>query len=120
MRTIKLMTDYGCFPIWDCDNGRNLNPEDLPISTSLKQDLKKWAETFDAILDWDDPASAGFKSDREEQEFEEKGLELWQRLENEIGDEYIVEYFSTIQSKVLVNRPIECWLTDKTYAVAYW
>ena len=104
MRTIKLMTDYGCFPIWNYDNGGNLNPEDLPISTSLKQDLKKWAETFDAILDWDDPASAGFKSDREEQEFEEKGLELWQRLENEIGDEYIIEYFSTIQEKVLVDR----------------
>ena len=107
MRTIKLMTDYGCFPIWDCDNIGNLNPEYLPISAILKQDLKKWAETFDAILDWDDPASAGFKSDREKRDFEDKGLELWQRLENELGDEYIVEYFSTIQSKVLVNRPIE-------------
>ncbi|MDY6938915.1 MAG: hypothetical protein SWY16_14740 [Cyanobacteriota bacterium] len=98
------MTDYWCYPLWDCDNGGDLNPEDLEISKNLKQDLKEWAETFDNILDLDDPANSGFKSIQEEEEFERRGLELWEHKKNELGDEYCVQYFSQTQHKVLGDR----------------
>ena len=41
MKKIKLMPDYGCFPIWgmDDDNFGNIDPYSLPISKSLAEEL---------------------------------------------------------------------------------
>lgn len=38
MKTIKLMADYDCFPLWKSSPGEvgNIDPEDLPISYDLK------------------------------------------------------------------------------------
>ena len=42
---IKLMADYQCFPLWDASQeggGRNIDPDELPISLSLKARLNLW------------------------------------------------------------------------------
>ncbi len=53
MRTLKLMADYQCWPLWE--EGENLDPATLPLSAGLQARLTAWAEAFDASLDWDDP-----------------------------------------------------------------
>ena len=107
MHTIKLMPEYGSFPIWRCNDIRYVvEPEELPISESLKQALQEWANVYDNTIDMNDPASAGFKSNMEMEIFEKIGLELWKQLKTELGDGYIIKYFSTIEQRILVDGEI--------------
>ncbi|MHC1710575.1 MAG: hypothetical protein AB9872_00230 [Solidesulfovibrio sp.] len=92
MRTIKLMADYQCYPLWEASPGvvGNINPGDLPISSSLQQMLIAWAEKFTATLNMDDPPSSGFESEQEASEFRQEGEVLAQCLQEELGASYVV------------------------------
>lgn len=94
MKKIKLMADYGCYPLWhvDSDEFGDIAPSSLPISESLQNALMDWANIFDSILDMDDPASSGFKNDQEEKDFIQKGYELSLCLKHELGNTYEVIY----------------------------
>jgi hypothetical protein len=99
MRTIKLMADYFCHPLWDRTPGRggdrdpNIDPDELPISEELKNRLTNWAKNFDAILNMDDPASSGFPSKDDELRFSQQGAKLAESLRAELGSEFrIIEY----------------------------
>lgn len=87
------MPDYQCFPIWDTTAGciKNINPNDLPISSGLKSDLARWTEIYDATLNLDDPANSGFAHPEAECEFQRTGAELGVRLQNELGSDFIVK-----------------------------
>jgi hypothetical protein len=57
-RAIRVMAAPGCWPTWDDDTGRNLDPVELPISRSLAAQLTAWAKRHDLSLTGDDgPAS---------------------------------------------------------------
>ena len=92
MRVIKLMADYQCFPLWDAATGSvgNINPDDLPISYSLRSRLMAWAAVFDATLDMNDPASSGFESEEAANDFRIEGVALAQQLQDELGKAYAV------------------------------
>lgn len=91
MKTLKLMPDYFCFPLWEVSpNWGNINPDDLPLSNELKSDLLYWAKLYDETLDQDDPTSSGFENIQKKTEFKEKGIDLARRLRDEIGDVYII------------------------------
>lgn len=92
MRVIKLMADYQCYPLWEASPGivGNIDPEDLPISSSLQQKLIAWAEKFTATLNMDDPPRSGFESEQEASEFRQEGAMLAQYLRNELGANYVV------------------------------
>ncbi|MFV8808600.1 hypothetical protein ACNSPD_00655 [Yersinia enterocolitica] len=94
MKTIKLMADYGCHPIWGTtpNDFGDISPNELPISIELQDSLKRWADRFEAILNMDDPASSRFKSTSEEKMFIADGYELAQRLRDELGSEYEIIY----------------------------
>jgi len=87
MRVIKLMAGYNCFPLWEASPGvvGNINPQDLPISSSLKQRLMAWAAKFDATLNMADPLSSGFESEEATNEFRQEGEALSQCLQKELG-----------------------------------
>ena len=93
MRTIKLMADYDCWPLWEADPGRvgNINPDDLPISQALKNGLKQWAAEFDATLDRSDPARSKFASVDAESAFTARGLALAKDLQVELGEAFQVQ-----------------------------
>lgn len=93
MRTIKLMPDYQCFPLWEASPGQvgNIDPKSLPISGDLKMQLAIWAETYDATLNMDDPACSGFQSDEAEAAFKKNGSELGRRLQDELGPNLTVK-----------------------------
>ena len=92
MRTLKLMADYDCWPLWESkpDELDNIDPRRLPISTELAADLVKWSEDHDAILNKDDPASSGFTSREAQEQWIERGATLAERLRAELGSNYAV------------------------------
>ena len=88
---IKLMADYGCFPLWyndPCKCG-DINPESLPLTKSTIDRLHKWAATFYSFLDWDDPPN----SKKADEAFKQEGKELLQLLQSELGSDYEVTLY---------------------------
>ena len=93
MRTLKLMTDYQCYPLWEASPGEvgNIDPNSLPLSTSLRDQLMDWADVYDKTLNWEDPATSGFASVYAVDEFKAQGMKLADRLREELGPEFLVE-----------------------------
>jgi hypothetical protein len=93
MRTLKLMTDYQCYPLWEASPGEvgNIDPNLLPLSTSLQAQLLDWADVYDKTLNWEDPATSGFASVDAVDEFKAQGMRLADRLREELGPEFAVE-----------------------------
>lgn len=93
MKTIKLMPDYHCYPLWDmtpykyCD----LDPQKLPISRPLQIQLMDWAKVYDETLNIEYPVDSGFSSVDTKNAFEAEGARLANRLRDELGPELTVE-----------------------------
>jgi hypothetical protein len=87
MKSIKLMADYQCHPLWDMSPGQygDINPDDLPVSQGLKDRLSAWARAFDATLNMDYPPDSGFESEDAEAEFKREGYRLAEQLKDELG-----------------------------------
>ena len=102
-KRIKLMADYRCFPLWDQsgDFPPNIDPHMLHLSLRTIEALLEWANRYDATLYPDDPAMSGFRTSSEAQEFENQGLQLWRTLQNELGTDYEVSYFSNQERRLL-------------------
>lgn len=92
MRTIKLMADYECSPLWESSPGQvgNIDLDTLPLSQDLKARLINWARAYDATLNMDDPMSSRFETDAQEVEFKRIGNELGEKLGDELGPEFAV------------------------------
>jgi hypothetical protein len=91
-RWVKVMADYECWPLWDPNPPKNLDPEELPISEPLRLDLTSWAAAFDQTLNRSDPASSGFASTHDAEHFVAQGRALVERLQGELGEAWHVEY----------------------------
>lgn len=91
MKTIKLMADYGSFPLWKASGEvGNIDPSDLPLSQELRQLLANWARAFDQTLNDDYPPDSGFKSEADEVEFKQQAARLAEQLRKELGPEFEV------------------------------
>ncbi len=110
---IKLMADYFSHPLWglDDDNIGDINPQELPLSQETIAKLEQWSQIYNNILNWNDPASSGFKTQEDRQNFEKKGIELWENLRQELGQGYNVKYHSIILHRV-INNPRELETKD--------
>ena len=100
---IKLMADYGCYPLWwaSSDKAGDIDPEILPLSRESISRLEKWADIYDAKLNWEDPNSSGFPSLKAKDAFEKEGISLWKQLQKELPPDYKVVYFSETLRKVV-------------------
>jgi len=87
VRSIKVMADYGCFPLWEASPGLigNIDPETLPISAPLKSRLLRWSHDYDSTLNVDDPLNSGFRSPEEQASFDKDGANLAEALRKELG-----------------------------------
>ncbi|NHB62293.1 hypothetical protein [Photorhabdus sp. RW14-46] len=94
MKRIKLMVDYDCYPLWldSDDEVGNIDPDVLPISDSLKEELNNWSKQYDETLNLDDPLSSGFSTPEAETVFKEKGQYLREKLQTELNNGYEVIY----------------------------
>jgi hypothetical protein len=99
---IKLMADYGCFPIWSSDGSgyENIDPKSLPISADLQEALKKWADWYSSTLNMDNPQLSGFTSEEERVRFDTEGRELFARLRRELANIEDLSFFSVISRKL--------------------
>lgn len=100
-KVIKLMADYHCFPLWEVGGEvRNVNPDDLPLTVELRAELRAWANAYDRTLNQEDPANSGFATPAEEEAFEAEGRRLWRALQDQLGSDYKVIYFSERDGRV--------------------
>ncbi len=90
---VRVMPDYQCFPLWrPGTDAYHTDPASLPISAGLACAFDDWAAEYDATLDLDDPASAGFPGAAAENAFADRGRRLAHSLAAELGDGWAVEY----------------------------
>jgi hypothetical protein len=107
---IKLMADYGCYPLWWASGGLigNIDPAKLPLSQETINRLYKWAAVYNTTLNWDDPAFlTWFSSPSVEADFDEEAIKLWKQLKKELAPNYEVVYFSDILGKVVTHESEE-------------
>ena len=102
MRNIKLMADYGCFPLWEATEKSlvNLNPEDLDLPKELSESLDQWASDYEATLNRGNPVISEFSSKEDGHKFEIQGRQLHQKLKKQLGLDFHVTYFSAGESKL--------------------
>lgn len=86
-KSVKVMADYDCHPLWLADNGfaRNVSASELGLSPELTRDLNAWAHAFDSALNRDDP-STSLWSDEEHGAHMRLGRPLAERLARERPD----------------------------------
>lgn len=86
MRAIKVMPEYGCFPLWHNDQIEvgNIDPESLPITSLLASQLNDWSAEFESTLNQENPTESGFSSKEIEVKFLAKGYELASTLKAEL------------------------------------
>ncbi|MBB1323923.1 hypothetical protein H5089_00090 [Pseudoalteromonas sp. SR45-1] len=94
MTHIKLMPDYGCYPLWyyNDDTVGCIDPASISLSEKLVTDLNEWQYEFDSTLNHDDPAKSGFLSNKLESDFVSKGYLLAVELQNELINTRVI-YF---------------------------
>ena len=111
---IKLMADYECYPLWWASSEKvgDIDPETMPLSEETVSRLEKWADIYDAKLNWEDPNSSGFPTLEAKAAFEQEGISLWKQLQKELAPNYEVIYFSEQLRKIVTDtNELESLLT---------
>ncbi|MFF0967204.1 hypothetical protein ACFYWA_18630 [Streptomyces sp. NPDC003283] len=98
------MADYGCYPLWlfGEDLG-DTDPRDarFGLSDELVNRLDTWAEVYEGILVFDDPARSGFPSPEAKSRWVNEGHAIAADLAAELGPDWTVRYFDYIQGRDL-------------------
>ena len=94
MKSIKVMPDYDCFPLWAHGNNEvgNIDPASLPISNSLISRLNEWAAEYDKTLDQNYPPNSGFQNKEAEVKFVIRGYSLAKELKAELNSIEVIYY----------------------------
>lgn len=100
-QSVRLMANYGCFPLWRPNGEGDLNPAELGLPAELTARLLAWAAAFDSTLDMQNapsplPMRAAFRRENEGEwaAFEREGHTLW-RLLRAARPDLRVTYHST-------------------------
>ena len=107
MRNLKLSPDWKTSPVridysngyddWFDKFGSRISPEDLPLSQELIDEIWAWTEIYDTFLDWDDPKNPVEIDPKVETDFWNQGEVIGQKLQAELGDDYLVSYQKPIK-----------------------
>jgi hypothetical protein len=110
-RTIKLMWDYHCWPLWEPGSAHYaLEPDALPLPAETNERLARWAAIPDAKHDLFGRVPVEKVWTKEEiKALEAEGRELLRILRNELGRGFRVLYHSSTEHRVLPPEedPIE-------------
>ncbi len=90
---VRLSAEYNCHPLWivETDGLDNVRPKELGLSEELCRAIERWDEAYQRTFVPDDPVSSDFATAAEERAFEEEGVLLRARLQEELGDGSVVE-----------------------------
>jgi hypothetical protein len=100
-KRLRLIPDYECFALWDIDGVENVDPANLPISSDLKERIRRWEDAYNNTLNQDDPSASGFRNSNEENSFDREGRLIWEELKKELGESYDVRYFSIVENTLI-------------------
>ena len=92
-RSLKLMADYGCQPLWENGAARyNVDPADLPITPDLRDALHAWQQRCDDTLDMETGYNSGFHTSESAAAFNADGERLLRRLQAELGNRFEIVF----------------------------
>lgn len=108
IKKIKLMADYQCWPLWYKEgfDGKVgvIDPDELSLSSETSERLIRWGKRFDATLNWDNPLDESYRfSEHDLKDFEQEGISLWKKIQEELGSDYEVSYYSQKLRKDISN-----------------
>lgn len=107
MKTLKIMPEYGMYPIWITDsNGQpfeNISPDELNIAESARQKLENWDMMFQNTFIEKCPPDSGFDSPELEAIFEKEGVEIWSLIKKDLFSKMNVVYYSVIENKLYTD-----------------
>jgi hypothetical protein len=112
-RTIKLMWNYQCWPLWEPGSEHYaLDPDGLGLSQETRERLARWATIPDAKheLYGRVPVEEVWTEEKIER-LETEGRELWRILRSELGPGFRVLYHSSTENRVL--RPEQDPIKDE-------
>jgi hypothetical protein len=95
MKYLKLSPEYECSPLWvslDDEIYENFEIDASPFDQLLKNKIFNWAKNFEDTLNQDYPPNSGFRSVKEEEQFEQRGVAIWRD---------IIQSYSDLFNKVL-------------------
>ena len=103
---VKVMWDWGAFPVWTVGGGHHGFGVDggLPLSADLRTELRAWAEDWEAVV-MQHQAEGPRGPDRPippdvVAEADDRGRLLAQRVQDELGDGFVVGYYSETTHEV--------------------
>jgi hypothetical protein len=88
---ITVEADYMADPFW-CSNCKcNLDPNEIPVSDQLREELNKWMLDFQKVLFF---SESGIETIDEEfkQKYIKRGMELTEEVKKELEGEFYVTY----------------------------
>jgi len=87
----KFEADFMADPIWCKNCGENLDIDEFPISDKLQEEIMGWVSEYGKWLDieTDSLKENGLKL---EENHNEKGLQLFQKVKNELGEKYPIRF----------------------------
>ncbi len=91
---LRLQTAFYEEPII-VDNGSDftyVEVADLDISDELVKEIQVWDKEYQGTFNAEYPPDSCFDTPQLRLRHEQKGLELAKKLQNELGDSYVVEY----------------------------
>lgn len=85
-----MRAEFGSGPLWDDDwDGEGEicpDPTSLGLSPVLSADLMRWQDDYDSTLDHAYPPDSAFTSEATRVDWEQRGIELFERLRRELGE----------------------------------
>lgn len=89
--SLKIEADFVADPVWCNECNCNIDMEDLPLSEQLKNDLHLWSLVFGS---WRDKETDKLVKDAYAiiNQYNNRGLELTERVKEELGNKYSVLY----------------------------
>ncbi|MFO1014765.1 MAG: hypothetical protein U1E50_13475 [Caulobacteraceae bacterium] len=80
-RRLRLSPEWQCWPLWDVDNGHNIDPADLDIPAALRVRIEVWDQVFQDLYDDADPTAGLFESEAVRARFAAEGEAIARELE---------------------------------------
>ncbi|MUK90339.1 hypothetical protein GMD78_18355 [Ornithinibacillus sp. L9] len=100
---IKIEGDVGADPFWCNKCSCNFNIDDFPISQKLSEELLAWSIKYGEWIDWEYDRLVA-NAIQLEDDFNRLGAMLTEKVKQEIGTRYLIQYFPSTSARLYLNK----------------